>query len=107
MAGGCCAPTILATAEELAARQNMVQEKVVKAIRHREKMRQRFSRIRRANGKLKRGLTQIEVKDPATGDMVMLTNKDDINNALLARNETHLQEPNHTPFGMLGFVSLG
>ena len=90
------------TAEALAATQQMTQEKAVKAIQKREQMRQRFARIRRANGKLKRGLIQIEVKDPITGDMVMLTDKESINNALLSRNEQHLQEPNHTPFGMLG-----
>jgi hypothetical protein len=32
----------------------------------------------------------------------MLTEKDSVNDALLTRNELHLQEPNFTPFGMIG-----
>jgi hypothetical protein len=91
-------------AADLATRQNTQQVKAVKAIRHQEATKQRFSRIRRANGKLKRGLIQIEVKDPATSELVMLTNKDTINEALLKRNELHLQEPNFTPFGTLGDI---
>lgn len=89
-------------AADLAERQHMQQTKAVKAIQRQEQTRQRFSRIRRANGKLKRGLIQIEVDDLKTGEMVMLTDKAAINDALLARNELHLQEPNFTPFGMLG-----
>ena len=89
-------------AADLAERQNMQQAKAVKAIKRQEQTRQRFNRIRRANGKLKRGLIQIEVDDLEKGGLVMLTDKEAINNALLSRNELHLQEPNFTPFGMLG-----
>mmetsp|Transcript_24392 Transcript_24392/g.34970 ORF Transcript_24392/g.34970 Transcript_24392/m.34970 type:complete len:783 (+) Transcript_24392:946-3294(+) len=89
-------------AEDLASHQNTTHEKAVRALKHQEQTRARFRRIRRVNGKMKRGLIQIEVKDPATGDLVMLTDKEAINDALVARNEGHLQEPNHTPFGMLG-----
>lgn len=71
-------------AEVLASQQNTQQAKAVKAIKHQEQSKQRFARIRRANGKLKRGLIQIEVVDPDTGGMVMLTEKDAVNNALLA-----------------------
>jgi hypothetical protein len=60
-------------AAELAQRQNTQQAKAVKAIKHREATKQRFSRIRRANGKLKRGLIQIEVKDPETRTLETLT----------------------------------
>ena len=89
-------------AMELAERQHTQQAKAVKAIKHQESTRQRFSRIRHATGKLKRGLIQIEVTDPKSGEMIMLTEKEKINDALLARNELHLQEPNFTPFGTLG-----
>jgi len=89
-------------ADDLANRQNTKQAKAVKSIKNHEKSRQRFGRIRRANGKLKRGLIQIEVQDPVTRDKVMLTEKELVNDALLARNEQHLQEPNFTPFGTLG-----
>lgn len=91
-------------AADLSSQQNTQREKAVKAIQHQEQSRQRFSRIRRANGKIKRGLIQIEVQDSATNALTMLTDKDAVNDALLARNELHLQEPNFTPFGTLGDI---
>ena len=84
-------------AADLASQQNTQCEKAVKAIRHQEQSRQSFSRIRRANGKIKRGLIQIEVNDKATGTLTMLTEKEAVNDALLAmlaRNGT-LGDMNH------------
>lgn len=88
--------------DDLVERMDIDAEKAVKMVRHHEASRRRFGRIRRAMGKLKKGLTQITVTDPTTGGKIILTTKEDIDKALLRRNEKHLQEPNETPFGTKG-----
>ena len=91
-------------AEDLMEVMCINEEKAVKMVRQHEASKRRFSRIRRALGKGKRGLTQIAVTDPETGEEKVLTIKDEIDEALLRRNERHFQEPNETPFGSRGVL---
>jgi hypothetical protein len=89
-------------AEEHARKRNITSEKALKAIQQAEQSKQTYLQINELIGgkKTKTPLTQIEVTDPEDphGAKITLTQKPEIEHAIIKRNQSHSRQSLNTPF---------
>jgi hypothetical protein len=85
-------------AEAIAAEGNLEKGKVLKEIRQRERQRDTAKKIRFLRGKVSTGSTTLVTVQDANGISVDLTNKEDIERAIISNNEDKCKQSFHTPF---------
>lgn len=92
-------------AEDYASKRNITSTQALKAIRRAEQSLQEYSKIQELLGgkKTKNPLTQIEVlyPDNTAGEKTTLTEKTEIERAIMARNQRHSRQSLHTPFSTI------
>jgi len=89
-------------AEYHAAKGNGDVAASIKHIRRMGRLKYDYQSIRKAYGINKQGLTTLDVPDPETGGRILITNKNDIHQYLLRRNEKHYSQATFTAFGEAG-----
>jgi len=85
-------------AEALAQKGATTQEKMLKALREREKQRQTARKIRYLQGKLRSGSTTMVSTTDSEGNKVDITDQEGIEKAILKCNEAKFRQSTHTPF---------
>jgi hypothetical protein len=85
-------------AEALAAEGNVTKEKMLAIIRHREKQRATARKIKFLRGKLIRNSTTMVTVQSEQGISKDLTEKADIEVAIMKNNQAEYQQSFHTPF---------
>ncbi len=86
----------LATA--LADQGNTEKEKILKALREREQQRSTARKIRFLQGKLRTGSTTMVTTVDASGNRVEITDKEEMEKAILASNRLKFSQSSNTPF---------
>ena len=89
-------------AEQHAQRGNGDVAASIKHLRRQERLKYDYRSIQRAYGVNKQGLTTLDVPDPDSDGRLLLTNKNDIHEYLLRRNERHYSQATFTTFGDAG-----
>jgi hypothetical protein len=85
-------------AEALAEQGNTKKEKMIQAIRHREKQRDTARKIKYLRGKINTGSTTMVTIQTDKGRKRDLTEKKDIEEAIMKNNQDKYQQSFHTPF---------
>jgi hypothetical protein len=85
-------------AEAIAASGNITQEKTLKALREREAQRNHARKIRYLRGKIDTGSTTMVTTQNAQGNKIELTNKQEMEKAILVSNKKKFLQSALTPF---------
>lgn len=87
-------------AEDYAGKNNIAAEKALKAIQQSEKSKLNYIQIRQILGEKreKKPLTQVTRTDSETKATEIVTNKDELENLIILRNQCHAQQALSTPF---------
>jgi hypothetical protein len=82
----------------LAEKGNSEKEKILKALRHREQQRSTAKTIKHLRGKIRTGSTTIVTTTNANGNKIDITNKTEMEQAILNSNKEKFSQSAHTPF---------
>jgi hypothetical protein len=85
-------------AEAIAEQGNQKKASIIKGIRQREQQRRSARKIRYLSGKVNNGSTTMVSVFNDRGHRIDLTNKEDIEQAIMKSNETKYRQSSHTPF---------
>jgi hypothetical protein len=85
-------------ASALAEKGNSEKDKILKALRHREQQRSTAKKIKYLRGKIRTGSTTIVTTTNANGNKNDITNKTEMEQAILNSNKEKFSQSAHTPF---------